>query len=159
MEGRKTRSPWTDRACAIGNLRKFGAPSAKFPQIANLQWSVCLHVSQSGNTFRDSFRSIWDYIPRFLSLNLGLHSEVLAQSGNTFRGSSLLQGARAGFASMGAQTLFDLCLHPPFCAQHPGICAPTWPPLDDGHCSEDGFLGSLCSSSKHYCDVLWLRNQ
>ena len=46
--------PVTDRAWAIGKLRKFGAPSAKFPQIANLQRSVCLHVAQSGNTFRGS---------------------------------------------------------------------------------------------------------
>ena len=48
----------TDRAWAIGNLRKFGAPSAKFPQIANLQWSVCLHVAPSGNPFRGLFCSM-----------------------------------------------------------------------------------------------------
>ena len=53
----ETETPVTDRAWAIGNLRKFGAPSAKFPQIANLQWSVSM------------------------SLNSGIHSEVLAQSG------------------------------------------------------------------------------
>ena len=42
------KTPVTDRAWAIGNLRKFGAPSTKFPQIANLQWSVCLHVAHPG---------------------------------------------------------------------------------------------------------------
>ena len=50
-------------------------------------------------------RSIREYIPRFIWLNLGMHSEVLAQSGNTFRGSPLLEGAHAGFASVGAQPL------------------------------------------------------
>ena len=65
----------TDRAWAIGNLRKFGAPSAKFPQIANLQWSAVsmslnpgihseVHFAQSRNTFRGSC-SISEYIPRF----------------------------------------------------------------------------------------------
>ena len=65
--------PATDRAWAIGNLRKFGAPSAKFPQIANLQWSVCLSPC----------RSIWEYIPRF---NPGIHSEVLPCSRGPYRG-------------------------------------------------------------------------
>ena len=30
-------------------FEEIGAPSAKFPQIANLQWSVCLHGTQSEN--------------------------------------------------------------------------------------------------------------
>ena len=38
--------PATDRTLAIVNLRKFGAPSAKFPQIVNLQWSVCLRAGR-----------------------------------------------------------------------------------------------------------------
>ena len=42
--------PMTDRTWAIRNFRKMFAPSEKNPQIANLQWSVCLHVAQSGNT-------------------------------------------------------------------------------------------------------------
>ena len=49
-------------------------------------------------------RSIWEYIPRYILLNPGIHSEVLARSGNTFRGSPLLEEAHAGFASVGAQT-------------------------------------------------------
>ena len=68
--------PVTDRAWAIGNLRKLGAPSAKFPQIANLQWYVYLHSAQCGNTFRGSFCSIRGTLPRSL-LNPGIHSEVL----------------------------------------------------------------------------------
>ena len=48
-------------------------------------------------------RSIREYTPRF-SLKPGIHPKVLAQSGNTFRGSPLLEGAHAGFALSGAQT-------------------------------------------------------
>ena len=36
-------------------------------------------------------------------LDPGIHSEVLAQCGNTFRGSPLLEGAHAGFALSGAK--------------------------------------------------------
>ena len=97
LSGAKT--PVTDRAWAIDNLRKFCAPSTKSPQVANLQWSVCLHVAQSGNTFRGSSRSIRECIPSSFLLNLEIHSEVLlsqdscsiretevllAQFGNTF---------------------------------------------------------------------------
>ena len=56
--------PMTDRAWAISNL-SLCTPSTKSPQIVNLQWSVCLHVAQSGNTFRGSFCSIREYIQRF----------------------------------------------------------------------------------------------
>ena len=38
----------TDRTLAIVNLSKFGASSAKFPQIDDFKWSVCLHVAQRG---------------------------------------------------------------------------------------------------------------
>ena len=67
--------PVTDRTWAVGNLRKKIAPSEHFPQIANLQWSVCLSPC----------RSIREYTPRFL-LNLGIHSEVLLRSSLHMRG-------------------------------------------------------------------------
>ena len=73
----------TDRAWAIGNLRKKIAPSDVFPQLANLQWSVCLHVVGSENT-----------PPRFLSRGANwLSSNIIP----------LLSAAHAGFALSAAK--------------------------------------------------------
>ena len=84
--------PVTDRAWAIGNLRIFFAPSEHFPQFANLQWSVCLHVAQSENTPPQVL--VWR--ARFL-----ISSSIPPP-----------RGASAGFALSGANTTLLTTLSP-----------------------------------------------
>ena len=86
------------RRCTCGVCAHRSTPpqGENFPQIANLQWSVCLHVVGSGNTPQGPC-SIREYTPRFL-LNPGIHSKILPCS----------VGPNAGFASVRA--ISPLCV-------------------------------------------------
>ena len=77
---------------------------------------LCQSSRQSGAIFSKLLRvseSTWGARNRLVSLDPGIHSEVLApgihsevhfaQSRNTFRGAPLLVAAHAGFASVGAK--------------------------------------------------------
>ena len=70
------------------NMWQFCAWGAKLPQIAN----------------RPSCRPIREYLSRLILLHPGIHSEVLAQSRNTFRGSSPARRGTCGVRVCGGNT-------------------------------------------------------